>query len=492
MTLVRPYRRLVAVVAAGLLLVVTAPVAAAGPGGGVPADSPARSGHEVWSLDQGTDLIHVYDNRDYREVATIDVSPEALEGRGFQHVPPGDVTVPHMIDFDSQDRYAFVAATAGAATIVIDAHAKEVVEVLGTGAGSHMTAVTPDDSSAWVAAIGAEELVEVELGRLNSARPTFEVGTRLDVEELLAPIEEANPDWEPVSSGGATDDQDFAYASYSPVCHQYSPDSSEAWVTLGPGWAQGGLFVLDLEALEVSAAWDPSEVKANCGISVSEDLALANWSGEVVEGHDTAGEWYVFDRAAKDLVETHSAASGSVEGLDAHGLMLNPDGSEYWMVNRSSDDGLVVRADDRSVVRELSSTELEAPDILDFAPDGSRVYVSQRGPDPVSGAPHAATGSEPGVAVLDTSTGKRIAFLTPPEPEVDASNDIHGVGVRTVGPGERTGPDRAAERRADRATERAGAASTGPAHARERRPDRATERAGPDSTRPDNAGNRRP
>ncbi len=468
MTVARPYRRLVAVVAAGLLLILTAPGAAAGPGQGVPGDSPARSGHEVWSLDQGTDLIHVYDSRDYREVATIDVSPEALSDRGFQHEPPGDSTVPHMIDFDSKDRYAFIAATAGEATIVIDARAKEVVEVLGTGAGSHMTAVTPDDSSAWVAAIGAEELVEIELGRLNSARPTFEVGTRLAVEDLLAPIEEDNPDWAPVSPDEATDD-DFAYASYSPVCHQYSPDSSEAWVTLGPGWAHGGLFVLDLDALEVSAAWDPSEIKANCGISVSEELAVANWSGEVVEGADTAGEWYVFDRASKELEETNSAASGDVQGLDAHGLMLNPDGSEYWMVNRSSNDGLVVNADDRSVVRELTSG-LEAPDILDFAPDGSRVYVSQRGPDPVSGAPHAATGSEPGVAVLDASNGERVDFLTPPEPGGDATNDIHGVGVRTLGPGERTGPDRAAERRPDHATERTGLGSAGPGRAGPGRP----------------------
>jgi DNA-binding beta-propeller fold protein YncE len=431
-----------ALLIAAMLALVSLPAGAQG--GGVPGGSPARSGYEVWGLDQGTDRIHVYDSLDYREVATIDVSPDALAGRGFQHVPAGPRTVPHMIDFDSMGRYAFVAATAGAATIVIDAGAKEVVEVLGTGAGTHMVAVTPDDSAVWLAAIGSQEMVEVELGRLNSARPTFEIVTRLNVADLLAPIEAANPDWRPVVP--PADPQPFQYASYSPVCHQYSPDGTEAWVTLGPGWPQGGLFVLDLDTHEVTAAWEPNLVKANCGISVTAEVAVANWSGQVTEGADTAGEWYVFDRASKQLLGgPRSAAVGSVQGLDAHALRLTPDGSSYWMVNRSSSDGLVVDADTFEVTREITSG-LDTPDILDFAPDSSRVYVSQRGPAPVSGAPHAAAGQEPGIAVLDAGTGQRVTILEPPvvtSADGVVRNDMHGVGVRTVGPGERRGHDRA-------------------------------------------------
>jgi hypothetical protein len=429
---------------AALLLLAPGAIPAAAQGGGVPGDSPARAGYEVWALDQGTDLIHVYDSLGDRLVASIDVSPAALSGRGFQHVPAGARTVPHMIDFDSRDRYAFIAATAGAATIVIDARSKEVLEVLGTGAGSHMVAVVPDDSAAWVAAIGAQEMVEIRLGRLTSARPTFEIGARLSVPALLAPIEAANPDWLPVVPPVVR--EPFRYVSYGPICQQYSPDGTEAWITLGPGWPQGGLFVLDLTSHEVTAAWEPNVVKANCGISVTEHVAVATWSGEVVAGADTPGEWYIFDRVAKALLGgPRSAAVGSVQGLDSHALRLSPDGSAYWMVNRASDDALVIDAATFEVIREIT-TGLVAPDILDFAPDGSRVVVSQRGPMPVSGAPHAASGDEPGVAVLDAATGARVAFLVPPA-TVNADgvllNDIHGVGVRTVGPGERRGLDRA-------------------------------------------------
>jgi DNA-binding beta-propeller fold protein YncE len=432
-----------ALLLAALLPLALGPIPAGAQAGGVPRDSPARAGYEVWSLDQGTDQIHVYDSLGYRRVATIDVGPAALAGRGFQHVPGGPRTVPHMIDFDSQDRYAFVAATAGAATIVIDARSKEVVEVLGTGAGSHMVAVVPDDSAAWIAAIGSQEMVEITLGRLNSAQPMFELSARLKVSELLAPIEAANPAWLPADPVAL---QPFKYVSYSPVCHQYSPDGTEAWVTLGPGWQQGGLFVLDLATHKVTAAWEPNVVKANCGVSVTADIAVANWSGRVVQDADTAGEWYVFDRASKvPLGAPRSASFGAVEGLDAHALRLTPDGSSYWMVNRSSSDGLVIDAETFMVTLEITSG-LDAPDILDFAPDSSRVFVSQRGPLPVSGAPHAATGDEPGVVVLDAATGQRVAFLAPPvalNSDGVVLNDVHGVGVRTVGPGERRGHDRA-------------------------------------------------
>ncbi|HEX6234161.1 MAG TPA: hypothetical protein VFZ63_13625 [Jiangellaceae bacterium] len=409
--------------------------------GHVPGAAPAWAGHEIWALDQGTDRIHVYDGTDHDQVAIIDVSPGALAGRGFQHVPAGPRTVPHMIDFDSRDRYAFVAATAGAATIVIDARAKEVVEVLGTGAGTHMVAVTPDDSAVWAAAIGSQELVQVQLGRLSSARPTFQVGVHLRVADLLAPVEAANPDWRPVVPPAMP--QPFRYVSYSPVCHQYSPDGNEAWVTLGPGWQQGGLFVLDLQTHQVTAAWEPNQVKANCGVSVSADIAVANWSGQIMPGADTAGEWYVFDRNAKELLGgPRSAAFGAVEGLDAHALRLTPDESSYWTVNRGSSDGLVIDARTFEVTRELT-TGLDAPDILDFAPDGSRVYVSQRGPLPVSGAPHAAAGEEPGIVVLDAATGQRLTILEAPvvrNADGVVLNDMHGVGVRTVSPAERRRP----------------------------------------------------
>jgi len=272
----------------------------------------------------------------------------------------------------------------------------------------------------WVAAIGAKQMVEIPLD-LDADEPTFAVGRRLSVEELLAPIEQR---------------EGWTFPSYSPVCHQYSPDSKEAWVTLGPAWNQGGFFVLDLATGTASHAWDPTVVKANCGISVTETQVLANWSGRIGPGEDTDGEWYVFDRATKALRGTFSS-----EGFDAHGLRITPDGRSYWLVNRITDNALVIDAETLQVTARYADVA-DSPDILDYAPDGSLVYITQRGPNPRSGGAHAASGGEPGVAVVDTTDGRRVDFLAPPEVREAASadhpqgrvlNDVHGIAYRVRG-----------------------------------------------------------
>jgi DNA-binding beta-propeller fold protein YncE len=365
--------------------------------------------HEIWSLDQGTDRIHVYDD-EHTQVAVIDVSPAALREVAPDFDPEAGRTVPHMIEFDSQDRYAFIAATAGAATIVIDAVDREVVAVLPTGGGSHMAAVAPDDDAVWVAAIGAQQLVEIPLD-LDADEPTFEIGRQIDVEPLLA-------------------DTGYDYPSFSPVCHQYDGEG-RAWVTLGPGIEQGGLFVFDTEDAEVVHAYDPTEVRANCGIGFTDDntRAVANWSGLFgADIDDEEGEWYVFDTDTFELIQTASS-----DGVDAHGVRITPDGDAFWQVNRGSDDGQIIDASTFEVVGEIDAGD--TPDILDFSPDGRYAYITQRGPSPLSGDPHVAVGSEAGLLVVDVETGEHVTFLATPEvtdSDGEVVNDVHGVGVRTT------------------------------------------------------------
>lgn len=372
------------------------------------------AGHEVWALDQGTDRIHIY-NDAHEQVAVIDVSPEALRQVNPDFDPEGGATVPHMIDFDTQGRYAFIAATVGGATLVIDAPAREVVAVLLTGGGSHMAAVTPDDTAVWVAAIGARQLVEIPLD-LSASTPVFDIGRRVDIGELLA---DTGHDW----------------PSLSPVCHDYD-DNGRAWVTLGPGIHQGGLFVFDPVEATVVHAWDPTVVRANCGVGFTDDgsRAVANWSGEFgAEIEDGEGQWYVFDTDTFELLST--ASSG---GVDAHGVRITPDGSTFWQVNRGSDDGQIIDASTFEVIGSIDAGD--TPDILDFSPDGAYAYITQRGPNPRSGDPHVAVGQRPGVLIVDVATGAHVAVLEPPTARnTDGAvvNDLHGIGVRRTSGDER-------------------------------------------------------
>ena len=377
----------------------------------------AADEHELWAMDQGTDLIHIYD-ANHDEVATIDVSPPALREVAPWYDPEGGVTVPHMVEFDSQGRYAFVAATAGGVTLVIDAVERETVAVLDTGANTHMAAVAPDDDAVWVAAIDAEQMVEIPLD-LDADEPEFATGRVIDVDELLA-------------------DSGYDYPSAGPVCHRFTQDGAEAWITLGPGMREGGLIALDLETGELANAWDPDEVRANCGIYVSEDgdRAIANWSGtfgDDPDHHD--GVFYSFDVDTYELLDTDSSG-----GVDAHGVRLTPDGEHFWQVNRGSDDGLVIDAETFEVVADIPAAG-SSPDILDFSTDGAYAYVTQRGPTPLSGDPHVATGDDPGVAVIDTETQEIVEVLRQPEvtdTDGQVRNDVHGLAVRPDAGGRET------------------------------------------------------
>lgn len=363
--------------------------------------------YEVWSLDQGTDRIHIYD-AEHQEVAVIDVSPEALRSVAPGFDPASGRTVPHMIDFDSGHRYAFIAATAGGATIVIETATRQVLAVLETGPGTHMAAVNPDDSAVWVAVLGARAFIEIPID-LDADVPEFTIARTIDVESLLA------------TSG-------FDFPSASPVCHDYD-DEGRAWITLGPGMAQGGLIVLDPTTASVVHAFDPDVVRANCGIGFTADgtRAIANWSGvfgaDIVDGE---GEWYVVDTRTFALV-----GSGPSAGVDAHGVRLTPDGREFWQVNRGTGDGLRIDARTFAVLGSIDSGA--TPDILDFSPDGRLAYVTQRGPNPLSGDPHVARGTLPGVLVIDVRTGEHVARLDPTtvrSADGAVLNDVHGIGVR--------------------------------------------------------------
>jgi len=350
-------------------------------------DEAGTPAYEIWSADQGEDVhtIHVHD-ADLEEVAEIDLG--------------GEADTPHMIDFDSQGRYAFVANTGSHDVAVIDAEAREVVELVDTGETAHMAAVAPDDS-VWVANIGANSLTEIEADHDAGA---FSAGREIDFDD--------DPLYQ--ETFGDLDEPPGA------VCHDYTADSAFAYVTFGP--AEGGLGVVDLDAGELVAAFDPDEVRANCGTALSDDgsTMFANWGSP----DQDEGEWYAFDVDTHELV--HADGSG---GVDAHGVRLHPDGDALWQVNRGTDDGQIIDPDTYEVVDELDFVG-ESPDIIDFSPDGDRLFVSLRGPEPQSGDPHVASGSTPGFAVIDVDQ-REVVEIVQPRADDDAS-DVHGLAVRAL------------------------------------------------------------
>ena len=63
-------------------------------------------------------------------------------------------------------------------------------------------------------------------------------------------------------------------------------------------------------------------------------------------------------------------------------------------------------------------------------PSGNRIFVSLRGPFPLSGDPHVATGSTPGIGLVRCSRGARVGCL---KTVVPISNR-DAAGIERAGP----------------------------------------------------------
>src|SRR3972149_2864757 len=78
----------------------------------------------------------------------------------------------------------------------------------------------------------------------------------------------------------------------------------------------------------------------------------------------------------------------------------------------------------------------DAPDLLDVAPGGDRVFGTLRGPKPATGT-HDIAGTTPGVVVLKVADGGKTAtreFLVPiGDQSPEFPSDPHGIAVRKTG-----------------------------------------------------------
>jgi DNA-binding beta-propeller fold protein YncE len=379
-------------IAAALAAVLVPSLALAAAGCARTAATEATADFEIWAMDQGTHVVHVFDP-DFREVARID-----MEAHGMR--------VPHMIEFTSDHRYAFIAAPATGNTAVIRTADREVVAMLPTGPRTHHAAVAPDDRTVLVSVIGSAaepwdgKLVEIELDLENER---FTIARELVLAE--DPLFAARRD-EFRETGGA-------------VCLAYTSDASAAYVTLGPGLDEGGVVVVDPTELRLLQVFPPGAVDANCG-------TLLSPTGEhmyLVGGDREVGVWHAVDTRTHEPV--HRAET---RGHDAHGSWVSPDGSEYWLVNRVTSNAIVVDTRTHEILEEIEFVG-KTPDIVSMSPDGRHVYITLRGPNPVT-MPHVAVGETPGIAVFDRATRGMIRLVEPARG--DPASDFHGIAVRPL------------------------------------------------------------
>ena len=350
----------------------------------------AESDYEIWAIDQGTNQVHIYSPA-LEEVARIDLAAEG-------------VRTAHMVDFTADHAFAFIASTGSGDVTVIRSADRAVVTRLATGPRTHMATVSPDDSRAIAAVIGAPDtpgdgkLVEV---LIDAANGSFTIGRTLVVAE------------DPL-----VQEKGERFSETQPICQEFTADGRHAYVTLGPGLGEGGVVVLDLESFQLVAAYPVDEIQASCGTVRTADGRYMFVNG----GSADVGVFYVIDTSTHEVV--HQA---DTRGKDAHGVWPTQDGSEVWMVNRVTSNAVIIDAETFEITAEMNFVG-KTPDIIAMSPDG-RAYISLRGPEPVT-MPHVAVGETPGFAVVDIARRELIEVIQPAE--ADPKSDFHGIGVRVI------------------------------------------------------------
>jgi YVTN family beta-propeller protein len=132
--------------------------------------------------------------------------------------------------------------------------------------------------------------------------------------------------------------------------------------------------------------------------------------------------------------------SEDVDHADTHGATLTAHGRYLWVADRGRNFIFVVDTKTDTVVNRIplvsEVSDDPTPDLLWLSPNGSRVFISLRGPNPLTADPHVSTGSTPGVGVVKVLRAGRSGRLEAVArvSNVDAQGveraDVHAMALR--------------------------------------------------------------
>jgi DNA-binding beta-propeller fold protein YncE len=415
-----------------------------------------KGGFEVWIADQsdtrpgfGGQLL-VYEGGDLMGKAAGQATPIArldlaAETADLCRAATGRNPVrPHMILFNNQHTHAVVSFVASGHVVIFDAETRRPLSCFETTVGStgtrqaHAAFTAPDGSYILVANQNGKRLERIDT---NFATNTFvhNPAATLDLLTCTTPSGQPceHPDLRPINW---------------PICPIIDSSSMHAFVTL----RGGGLFVVDAKAtpMAIVGEYDRATVKGNgCGGIEVAGRMYVNSGGSPVNvssGDPHHAALYGFDvyrfplsgysrsnpanTPAPELLFSKSGMS------DSHGIAPSRDHRYLWVMDRHQGvaEIIEVRSGKRVSTVNLAGriSADPAPDLVDVAPSGNRLFVALRGPVPLSGDPHNATGSTPGLGVIQLTQAGRSGKLMAVVPMTNANQqpgqapDAHGLRVR--------------------------------------------------------------
>ena len=415
----------------------------------IPYRVSAESEYEVWAIDQSNSpgltyggTLYIYDGKDLErgryadgaEPEVVDLSA-AVAQLCFAETQAYPVR-PHMLAMNASQTHAVISFVASGHVVIMDAPTREPLACIRTTAGAggarqvHFAIPSPDETYIAVANQNGKLFERIDTDYASNTF-TLNSAAMIDLANCTTP------------NGVACQLADVR-PDNAPICPIIEATSQYVFVTL----RGGGLFVVDAKQtpMQIVAEYDIDTVHPNgcLGAQVGEKMYVDSGGG--TPSHLYGADIYAFPVTGFSPANPPNTPAPSVvlsdmgEEADAHGATLTKHQRYLWVADRGRNFLWAID----TVTDELVNTiNLEGPvsddptpDLLALSPNGTHVFMSLRGPNPLTADPHVSTGTTPGVGViLVTEAGRNGMFESVARvSNIDADNieraDVHAMTIR--------------------------------------------------------------
>ena len=371
--------------------------------------------YEVWVIDQSNTrdedgngtldsggTLYIYQGDDLTGDVAASAVPEALDlggvARGLCLAQTGTAPVrPHMFFFNRGGTHAVIAFVATGHVLFMDTATRTPVQCVDVGVQAHAAVPSNDQTFVVVANQNGRLLQRINT---NYATNTFTLDNAATLDLATCTTPSGAPCQDPVLR-----------PSNRPICPVIDESDNLTFVTL----AGGGLFVINSKATPMSiiGEYDKNAVHPEgCGGVQANNRMYINSGGPLeadlysfpLSGYTGANPP---NTPAPTLTYTHDGTAS-----DSHGATRTKHDRYFWVGERFGNNITVIDTGSNAVVNQFSLvgsvSSDPAPDLMDISPSGNRVFVTLRGPIPLTGnnpAFNNAAGSTPGLGIIRVEEG---------------------------------------------------------------------------------------
>jgi hypothetical protein len=411
--------------------------------------SEAKPRYEVWLVDQSDSSGKTYGGNAYV------FQGKDLEGRDPGNAPAERIDLsaetsalcmastganpvrPHMIVMNRTETHAVLSFVASGHVVVFDAPTRTPIYctrmVTGAGGARQAHAVYPsaDDRYVLVANQNGKRFERIDTNYCSNTF-NYDPAASIDLAGCTTP-------------NGAPCQDAVLRPDNAPICPFQSTYGGPAFVSL----RGGGMFAINpaTTPMSIVGEWDAEHVYANgCGFQDAEGWVYYSAGGGTAQNLDQFTV-YRTDLDARfkpsnppNVPQAELLFNDPGPERDAHGVIATKKGKYVWMFDRHADVAEVFhsRSGERIGTVDLTTplSPKLTPDLAAISPSGGLIFLSLRGPTPLSGDPHASTGTTPGLGIIKVTDGGKTGFteairvITNPDAAGVERADAHGIRLR--------------------------------------------------------------